>query len=113
AAEFPAVHAGSTWRTLPLDFAVAPENGPGILGMIVGLSTLVLLIACSNLANLLLARTMARSREFAVRGALGASRARLLRPLFAESLLLALAGGMLAIYFATWTNDWMRRYMNV
>ena len=110
AAEFPAVHAGSTWRTLQLEVAVAPDNGPGILGMLVGLSTLVLLIACSNLANLLLARTMARSREFAVRGALGASRARLLRPLFAESLLLALAGGVFAIYFATWTNDWMRNY---
>ena len=110
ASEFPAVHAGSTWRTLPLEVAVAPDNGPGIFGMLIGLSTLVLLIACSNLANLLLARTMARSREFAVRGALGASRARLLRPLFAESLVLALAGGVFAVYFATWTNDWMRNY---
>jgi putative ABC transport system permease protein len=110
AAEFPAVHAGSTWRTLPLDVAVAPDNGPGILGMLIGLSGFVLLIACSNLANLLLARTMARAREFAVRSALGASRARLLRPLFFESLLLALAGGVCAIYFATWTNDWLRNY---
>ncbi|PYQ00928.1 MAG: hypothetical protein DMF82_20705 [Acidobacteria bacterium] len=50
--------------------------------------------------------------EFAVRSALGASRARLLRPLFLESLLLALAGGVFAIYFATWTNDWMRQYMS-
>jgi putative ABC transport system permease protein len=110
AAEYPATHAGSTWRTLPLTVAVAPDNGPGILGMLVGLSALVLLIACSNLANLLLARTMARAREFAVRSALGASRARLLRPLFAESLLLALAGGIFAIYFAMWTNDWLRNY---
>jgi hypothetical protein len=110
ATEFPAVHAASGWRTLPLEVAVAPDNGPGIFGMLIGLSGLVLLIACSNLANLLLARTMARAREFAVRGALGASRARLLRPLFVESLLLALAGGVFAIYFASWTNDWLRSY---
>src|SRR3989454_2895374 len=76
--------------------------------MLLGLSGLVLLIACSNLANLLLARTMARAREFAVRSALGASRANLLRPLFAESLLLAFAGGFLTIDFTMWTNDWVR-----
>jgi len=108
AAEFPAVNAGATWRTLPLDIAVAPDNGPGIFAMLIGLSLFVLLIACSNLANLLLARTMARAREFAVRSALGASRSRLLRPLFAESLLLAFAGGVLAILVTFWTNDWMR-----
>ena len=112
AAEFPAVHGASTWRTLPLNVSVAPDNGPGIFGMLIGLSGFVLLIACSNLANLLLARTMARARELSVRSALGASRAQLLRPLFLESLLLALAGGIFAIYFATWTNDWLRHYMS-
>ena len=110
AAEFPAVNAGSTWRRLAVNVAVAPDNGPGILAMLIGLSALVLLIACSNLANLLLARTMARAREFAVRSALGASRTRLLRPLFAESLLLAVAGGISAIQFTTWTNDWLERF---
>jgi putative ABC transport system permease protein len=112
AADFPAVHAGSAWRTLPLNGAVAPDNGPAIFAMLIGLSGFVLLIACSNLANLLLARTMTRARELAVRGALGASRARLLRPLFVESLLLALAGGIFGVYFATWTNEWMRHYMS-
>jgi putative ABC transport system permease protein len=105
---FPAAHAGSTWRTVPIQDTVAPENVPGMLAMVVGLSALVLLIACSNLANLLLARTMARARELAVRSALGASRFRLLRPLFFESLLLSLAGGACAILMALWTSDWLK-----
>jgi putative ABC transport system permease protein len=112
AAEFPAIHAGSTWRTLPLNVATAPDYGVGLFAMFIGLSLFVLLIACSNLANLLLARTMARAREFAVRSALGASRARLLRPLLAEALILALAGGILAIYFAMWTDEWLKGYMD-
>lgn len=107
-AEYPAIHAGTTWRTLPIVTATAPDYGPGVFGMLIALSGFVLLIACSNLANLLLARTMARAREFAVRTAIGASRLRLLRPLFVESLLLAIAGGICAVYFATWTNAYLR-----
>lgn len=113
AAEHPEVDSGSSWRLVSLNRAVAGPDGPIMLSMLIGLSALVLLIACSNLANLLLARTMARAREFAVRAALGASRAQLLRPLAAESLLLAFAGGTCAIIVAMWICDWlMQRSIN-
>ena len=106
AAEFPEANAESTWRTVPLNDAVKSRNNPMAMIMLVGLSGFVLLIACSNLANLLLARTMARAREFALRAALGASRLQLLRPLIGESLLLALAGGVFASFVAVWFRDW-------
>ena len=107
AAAHPAVNAKATWRAVPIDDSFLPRYGQYMMIMLVCLSGLVLLIACSNLANLLLARTIARAREFALRSALGASRSRVLRPLFAESLLLALAGGALAVLVARWTFDWV------
>jgi putative ABC transport system permease protein len=106
AAEFPEANAGSTWRTVDLQRDAAGSSGLIVLPMLLSLSGAVMLIACSNLANFLLARTMARAREFAVRAALGASRLQLLRPLLAEALLLSLAGGGLAVLVAGWFRDW-------
>lgn len=106
AREFPDANVESSWRAVTLQSTAAGAGGESVLPMLVGLSGFVLLIACSNLANLLLARTMSRAREFAVRGALGASRLQLLRPLVAESLLLSLAGGVLAMIVALWFRDW-------
>ncbi|MDB6094817.1 MAG: macB 2 [Verrucomicrobia bacterium] len=107
AQEFPEVNAGSTWRTVPLNRTVIDENGRVMMSMLIALSGFVLLIACSNLANLLLARTITRAREFALRSALGASRLQLLRPLITESLVLALAGGACAMLLAWWAMDYL------
>jgi putative ABC transport system permease protein len=107
AADHPELNGGSTWRTVPLNDTAGGGATASMLTMLIGLSGFVLVIACSNLANLLLARTIARAREFAVRAALGASRGQLLRPLIIEALLLALAGGACAIIVALWVSDWL------
>jgi predicted permease len=97
----PDTDAGWTARIVDTHTAMtSPETWilMGLLAIVVGF---VLLIACANLANLVLARIVARRSDLAVRQGLGASRVELIRPLIVESLLVSLAGGVLALGFAS------------
>jgi putative ABC transport system permease protein len=94
----------------PINQAFLPGSAEGVI-FLQGAVGLVLLITCANIANLMLARASRKRKDFAIRAAMGASQARLVRQLLMESTLLATGGGVLGVFLAAFTNERIEKFL--
>jgi predicted permease len=108
AEEYPEVNKGIGAKVVPLREQLAGGSRAQLF-LLLGAVGLVLLIACVNVANLLLVRSFAREREMAIRSSLGASKSHLLRQLLVESLVLAAAGGVIGAFVGLWGYEFANR----
>ena len=111
AQQYPDMDKGRSLRIFP-ELRSRPNPDPSntmliVSGLFLGLAGMVLLLACGNVANILLVRATVRAREMAVRAALGAARIRLIRQLVTESVVLALAGGATGILIGLWGSSFL------
>lgn len=111
AERFPATNTGISVELAPIaEFYWGPEQLlPRLMVVVFGMAAAVLIIACANLGNLLLARGVYRAGELGIRAALGASRGRIIRQLMAESVLLVALGGVVGLVLAHYGTDWFGR----
>jgi putative ABC transport system permease protein len=107
AKRYPLTNKEMTWLISPMSYRISLEEGLGPLMLCLCIVGMILLIACANVSNLLLARATRRTKEFAVRGALGATKRRIMRQLLTETVLLFLLGGVAGIFVGRAGINWI------